>query len=376
MSLDPPEKKLLKDWFDHQAASQLAVQISRVTTSDLFSPEAFIATATAGLSALEFQARVQQFADALKLHLPADIPTTLDILTRSLPPALDSSENVTNDGWIQWPIGHFIARYALDHPCAAFSAMHELTMRFSAEFAIRPFLRQDQDDILARLLNLTSHPNLHIRRWCSEGCRPRLPWGGHLKNLIKDPTPLLPILDCLIDDPELYVRKSVANNLNDIAKDHPKLVIDQCTLWLKNKTPGRSWIIRHALRTLLKDGHPDALALLGYHVPQKIQAALSSHPSSLRIGDSIQLSASLMNTTDIEQVLMVDFIVHYPRKKGHTSAKVFKWKSLSLPAKQQLNIAKSIAFKQTSIRQLYPGTHRIDLQINGHILSSTAVDIA
>lgn len=376
MNQDQPDKKpALKDWFDHEAVTRIAGLIGKVATDKQFSQAQFITTATAKLTQLEFQARVQYIADALKCHLPDHIPTALEILSASLPPALQDCENTTNDGWILWPLGHFIARHALDYPDAAFSAMRELTMRFTSEFAIRPFLIHYPSDMLARLHAHSTHPNPHIRRWCSEGCRPRLPWGGHIKSLIADPSPIFPILDQLIDAPELYVRKSVANNLNDIAKDHPDLVIQHCATWLKKSTSGRRWIVRHALRTLIKDGHPAALSLLGYSPPHKIEASISCHTASIHIGDSIRLIAQLSNLSDSEQLLMVDFVVHYPRKAGSTSAKVFKWKSLTLPANTSITLTKNVPFKLTTIRALYPGNHRIDLQINGHIPCQTSFSL-
>ena len=140
-------------------------------------------------------------------------------------------------------------------------AQHALTRRFSAEFSIRPFLVRDQTRTLARLLEWTTDPDPHVRRLCSEGSRPRLPWGMRLTAFVQDPGPVLPILERLKDDPSLYVRRSVANHLGDIAKDHPERVFALCEAWLDGASNERKWLIRHALRHPAGKGHPTALAL-------------------------------------------------------------------------------------------------------------------
>jgi 3-methyladenine DNA glycosylase AlkC len=360
------EKKKFKDWFDREAVERLADQISGVWTE--FDTTRFIRLASRDLSDMEMMARVRQFSDALASALPDDRIQALDILTRSLPPVMPDCEAVT-DGWLQWPVGQFIADHGIDHPDAAFAAMIELTQRFSSEFAIRPFALRYPEDTFARLQALTSHPSPHVRRWCSEGVRPRLPWGGNLKPLMQDPSLLWPILEALKDDPELYVRRSVANNLNDIAKDHPDLVVTRCAAWfgISDET---DWVVRHGLRSLIKDGHPEALALIGYSKPDGLKASLSVTPSSVAIGGFVQLQATLHNPTDKPLSLLIDYGVHYVRKQNRTSLKVFKWKTLELPPNESVILTKKHNFKLTSIRALYAGTHRMDLNINGHCMAS------
>jgi 3-methyladenine DNA glycosylase AlkC len=163
----------------------------------------------------------------------------------------------------------FVADYGLDPAHnggrdpfeASMKALHELTRRFTAEFAIRPFLIAQEARTLASLMKWTRDPDPHVRRLCSEGSRPRLPWGLRLQSFVRDPRPTLPILEALKDDPELYVRRSVANHLGDIAKDHPDLVLDLCARWLKGASSERKWLIRHALRYPAKKGSKAALKL-------------------------------------------------------------------------------------------------------------------
>ncbi len=140
-------------------------------------------------------------------------------------------------------------------------AQYELTRRFSAEFSIRPFLIRWPERTLAQLQQWTTDPDPHVRRLCSEGTRPRLPWAQRIPGFVRDPRPALPILEALKDDPELYVRRSVANHLGDIAKDHPSLVFDLCTRWTEDADPARKWLIRHAVRHPARQGVKAALRL-------------------------------------------------------------------------------------------------------------------
>jgi len=355
------EKKLFKDWFDRGAAKALAQQVA--TTYPKFDQKAFVRRATRGLDALEFHARVKHFSDALAAGLPP-APAALKILIKSLPEPLPDCESVT-DGWLMWPVGHFIGEHGVEHYAESMHAMTELTMRFSAEFPIRAFIEKYPEQALQDLLKLTSHPNPHVRRWCSEGCRPRLPWGRKLRGLVSDPSPIGPILEALKDDSELYVRRSVANNLNDIAKDHPQEVINRCRIWLKGASPEREWVVRHGLRSLIKQGDPAALALLGYGKPERISGKLQLNSVSIGIGQSVELSASIRNTGKRKALLMVDYAVHYVRKGGKSSVKVFKWKAIELAAGEQQVLIKRHSMKQTTVRALYPGKHTLELQVNG-----------
>jgi len=367
------EKKLFKDWFDRHAAQALADQIHHAWPA--FNRKTFIAQATRNLAALEFNGRVQQFSDALAGTLPADRDKALRILTKSLPPTLPGCEAVT-DGWLQWPVGQFIADHGLPHFETSMTAMIELTKRFSSEFAVRPFVEAYPAKTLARLLALTRDPNPHVRRWCSEGSRPRLPWGKRLYHVIENPDWCWPILEALKDDPERYVQKSVANHLNDIGKDHPDLLMERCRAWAIDATPARTWIIKHALRSLIKAGHPEALAFMGYDHNDNLKARLRLGAKQLRIGESIPLTATLHNqgTTSVQALL--DYVVYYVHANGSlSSGKVFKWTTCVLHPDEKITLNKKHAFRPASVRALYPGPHRIELQINGHRQTPAVVQL-
>lgn len=359
-------RKAFKDYFDAAAIDALGTQIQSAWGK--FPTQAFQQSALQDLDSLELSQRVGRLAECLKANLPADIPAALAILRESLPSPLPNCNSVT-DGWLQWPIGQFIANYGVDHFDESMSAMIQLTQVFSSEFAVRPFVIRFPDRTIERLKDLTQHSSPHVRRWCSEGVRPRLPWGTVIRSLVNEPAPILPILNALHNDQELYVRRSVANNLNDISKDHPQIVVDRCLQYQQTESPHAPWVARHALRTLIKDGHPDALAALGYHPPKGISARLTVSPVSISVGDSTELSAILKNESKQDQHLAVDFELTFVRQNQKFSAKVFKWKTLKLPAGDELTITKRHPMKATTVRRLYRGEHKLRLMVNGQALA-------
>ena len=234
------ESVAFKELFSGSFARELGAQVRRGAPG--FDEVAFVRDATHGLSELEFSGRVQRIADALGAALvdahggTLDFPRACDELERGLPEPLRTTKGM-EVGRLQWPVGAWVARHGFDADGAprdvdaAFRLMTALTQRFTSEFAGRPHVAFDPEDAVRRLSSRTAHPNPHVRRWCSEGLRPRLPWGARLDALVEDPAPLVPMLDALVDDPEEYVRRSVANALGDGAKDHLGLACDVASRW-------------------------------------------------------------------------------------------------------------------------------------------------
>lgn len=356
------EKKLFKDWFDKEAANLLGNQITQVYPA--FKKERFLKLATEELDELEMMARVRKFSGSLYECLPHKPAKALKILVTSLPPKMQDCECL-NNGWLQWPLGQYIADYTLVDYSSAFNAMVELTQRFTSEFAIRPYVESYPERIFKDLHALTPHKNPHVRRWCSEGIRPRLPWGIKLRSLINDPKPIIPILDELIDDPEIYVRKSVANNLNDIAKDHPELVIRYCEKLVKKNHPHRSWVAKTAVRTLIKDGHPQALEVLGFYQIKDVGSQLKLHSKNVQIGSPLDFEFSVKNNTPKNQNVLIDFSIVYKRKTKGNFEKTFKGTTTELAPGETYILKKSFPMKQTSIRALYPGKHYLIIKVNG-----------
>jgi 3-methyladenine DNA glycosylase AlkC len=213
--------------------------------------------------------RGQHLAQALRRCLPEPYAKALGILLATLTPPHAQTDGLGLAVFFYLPHSCFIAEYGLEpshnggHDPFEISlrAQYELTRRFTAEFSIRSFLLRHPERTLARLREWTSDPDPHVRRLCSEGTRPRLPWGKRLPAFIADPAPLLPILEALKNDPSLYVRRSVANHLGDIAKDHPELVFGLCERWLNGASKEVRWLIRHALRHPAKKSNRTALEL-------------------------------------------------------------------------------------------------------------------
>lgn len=257
----------LGDLLDREAIDCLAHNI--ILVHPAFDGDAFRQTATHGLQPLAILQRGHHLARALRAHLPTSYAAAVKILIRSLTPPLTQTDDLGLAVFFYLPHVSFVATYGLDaqynqgeDPFAvSMQAQYELTRRFSAEFSMRPFLIKWPERTLKQLLEWTRDPDPHVRRLCSEGARPRLPWAMRIPAFIKDPRPVFPILEALKDDADLYVRRSVANHVGDIAKDHPQLAFDICERWLKGASPERKWMIRHAVRHPAKKGVTAALRL-------------------------------------------------------------------------------------------------------------------
>lgn len=328
------------------------------------------------LDPLEMKPRVLVLRDELKRQLPTDYPKALRIL-------LKTAKAPELGGFDFWPFSAYVQAYGLDHPTLSLEALKELTPRFSSEFAVRPFLKQDPTGTLAFLKTCARAPDVHLRRWASEGTRPRLPWGERLHAFIENPTLTLPILELLKFDEELYVRKSVSNHLNDIAKDHPELVVKLLKRWKQEAQRAKgtkgaekkhadqvTWIIHRALRTLIKNGHPGALQLIGVSPGAEIKVSdLKLNQKQFNLGDRLEFKFTIQSTTSKPQKLVIDYIVHFVKANQKTSPKVFKLKTFVLSEKTNATVTKSHHLKKITTRVFYPGKHLLEIQINGAVLA-------
>jgi 3-methyladenine DNA glycosylase AlkC len=257
----------LGDLLDREAIECLAHNISLVHPE--FDGESFQRAALDGLQPLAILQRGQHLARALRAHLPERYSDAIEILLRSLTPPLAQTDDLGLAVFFYLPHVSFVATYGLDAEHnggrdpfeVSMRAQYEITRRFSAEFSMRPYLIKWPERTLARLLEWTRDPDPHVRRLCSEGARPRLPWAMRIPAFVKNPRPVLPILEALKDDEDLYVRRSVANHIGDIAKDHPNLAFEICERWLDGASAERKWMIRHAVRHPAKKGVKEALRL-------------------------------------------------------------------------------------------------------------------
>ena len=377
-----------KNLINPSTVAQAGQHLQRVWPA--FDRQAFERQAAQGLEALEFKARAMQLASALEATLPADFHAACDVLEASLAPplALDADGEPVNlasgrgdaaaqglSGWVLWAVGEFVARRGLPHTPRALACLHAVTQRFTAEFAIRPFIHHAQHATLGTLAQWVDDPSAHVRRLVSEGSRPRLPWGLQLKALVTDPTPTLPLLRALQDDPSAYVRRSVANHLNDIAKDHPERV----AAWVREHRspthPQREALLRHASRSLIKQGHAPTLAAWGLAQGLQGRAALTLSAPTATVGSSIGLSIELRSTASAPQALVVDYAVHHVRANGSRSPKVFKGWKLTLEPGETRRFDKSHSLRPVTTRRLYPGVHRIELLVNGQACAQADFDL-
>lgn len=363
----------LKDHIDTQLVTQIANRISLVYPE--FADDKFINAVDAELHDLELKPRFGLIADKLYEFLPAHYPDAVQILVEILDSTKHDFEYTKDVGFRMLSIPTFVEKYGTDHLEASMDAMYIITRYTSCEFAIRPFVMKYPDQTLKMLDNWVHDDNEHVRRLVSEGTRPRLPWAPVLRNFVADPSPALAILAHLKDDESLYVRRSVANHLNDITKDHPNLVLETLEEWQTGASEGTHWLINHALRTLIKKGDSRALGLLGYGATQVELQDLNITPQTLHFGESLNLSFKLKSTADTSQNLMIDYVMHFVKANGKTTPKVFKLKKCTLEAGETLTIEKSHSIRPISTRKYYGGQHRIEIQVNGEILGGTDFEL-
>lgn len=356
---------LLKDLLGPAALA--AIADAGTAASPRFDRAAFLAAASNGIDALSIMERVRHIAAALAPALPADYTTALDVL-RAMAPRLSG-------GFQAVAITDYVAQQGLTDFDASLAALADLTRYGTAEFAIRPFLAADTPRTLAAMQRWTASDDEHVRRLASEGCRPRLPWAARVPALKADQTLGAPILEALKADPAVYVRKSVANHLNDIAKDRPDWLLDRLAGWPQDD-PATEWIVRHALRTLIKAGDPRALALIGVgHGAEVAVGRFAVNPATVPLGAQITITADLASTSAATQPLVIDYRIHYARAGGKTAAKVFKWKAIDLAAGETAALSIRQTIRDFSTRRHHPGLHRIELIVNGETMAETAFDL-
>lgn len=364
MTETPQAAPLLKDILGPAALIAIA---DAGEIAPAFDRARFLQAAGEGLEALSIMQRVRHIADALHGALALPYRDALAILCRMAPRVKHGFQAVA--------LAEYVARHGLHDVEASLAALADVTRHGSAEFAVRPFLARDPQAVLAVMLGWADHADEHIRRLASEGARPRLPWASRVPALQQDPTLAAPILERLRADPSLYVRKSVANHLNDITRERPDWVLDRLGQWPQEDAHTR-WIIRHALRTLIKQGEPRALALIGASGQAAVEVAnFAVAPAALRLGDRLAITAEIVSTGSAAQRLVVDYRLHYARPGGKTVAKVFKLKVLDLAAGGRAALSIGQVIRDFSTRKHHPGEHRIDLLINGQTCASGTFDL-
>jgi 3-methyladenine DNA glycosylase AlkC len=353
------------EWVGHRLAGALPDLDAR----------AFAAECMPGYEDLELMDRARRITDVMARHLPADPAAAVTTITASLGPVEEGLTGMQPFRYL--PFVLYVGKYGLGAFEESMAAQYELTRRFTAEFSIRPFLIHHEAATLARLRQWVGDPDPHVRRLVSEGTRPRLPWAPRLPAFIADPAPVLALLELLRDDPSEYVRRSVANNLNDISKDHPEVVVELAERWWADGDDQRRRLLRHALRTLVKRGDPTALEVLGHAgADHLVVGDVSIEPARPVIGGSVRMTATVVDTRPAgepatadpvaaDERVAVDFVVHFVKANGSASARVFKGAVRVLGPGGSTVVTRSVSLAQQSTRTHHPGVHRVEVQVNG-----------
>ena len=364
-------KVLLKDiLFNKTKVEQIAKEIHRVHPS--FKINEFVLAVMGKFPELELKARITWIAACLKTYLPDDYKKAVGILVKALPAPNnpDLSDNDFGD-FIYAPYAEYVAKNGCTRKYLQFSlnSLYEITQRFSAEDAIRYFINAFPLQTLKVLLVWSKDPHYHVRRLCSEGTRPKLPWSQKINITITDP---LPILDNLFSDNTRFVTRSVANHINDISKIDPALALKTIGRWQKSgkQKPGEmDYIIRHSLRTLVKQGDPTAMKFLGFRAEPKVSLSKFYVPKQVRMNTPLEFYFTIQPHEDVNVV--VDYILYFRNKSGKlNSKKVFKLTKLALTRNRSVLVSKRHMLRGImTTRTLYPGTHEIEIQINGSRLA-------
>ena len=341
-----------------------------------FDGPGFHADVMGGLAPLGLLERLDWIADCLEPHLSSDFPQMADQLHAAMPAPLDPALTDNDFGrFIHSVPGILAVRHGLEHHLQdALDLIYDATQRFTMELYIRPFLNRWPEETLARMDKWAGDDNYHVRRLASEGTRPRLPWA---QNITIDPLEPLPTLDRLHADKTRYVTRSVANHLNDLSRVAPDAVIGRLAQWRQEGRAERKeldWLTRHALRTLIKQGNRDAMALLGYRHDLDIRAALHLSPDPVQMGSALEIRCEI--TTPAPEPVLVDYVMHFHTPNGRGRRKVHKLKQAKTAAGVPLILNKRHLLKGNATTfSLHPGPHRVELQVNGRIVAEADFDL-
>lgn len=323
-----------------------------------------VRTSATALQGRSLSERSRAVRDALLVDLPVGY-ASFEAVVRA---ALGDADFT---GWMIWPITEALAdRASASEEGGDFEAgldlLAELTPRLTGEFALRSFLEADPERTLVAVKGWTTHPDEHVRRLASEGTRPHLPWAKKVRAILDRPESTVPVLDALYRDTSEYVRRSVANHLNDISRAHPALTTSTADRWLAQPDAHTPKLVRHGLRTLVKNGDPEALRLLGFAPPTHI--ALTGpvrHDRTVLVGGELRFEFTLQNRGTGATSLAIDYVVHHRKANGSLTPKVFKLTTRNLAPGESATITRRHSFKPVSTRTYYPGEHAIEIQING-----------
>jgi 3-methyladenine DNA glycosylase AlkC len=361
------EAPLLKDFVDRKAVAAVAESVAAAAPGvdadhivrDVFDAE---------WEERALKQRFRHIAVTVRSHLPEEYPEALAIMRRAA--------TILDAGWTSaWAFNDFVEEFGVEFPDESLPALEQFTKLASAEFAVRPFIKQYPERMADQMLSWAHDDDAAVRRLASEGYRPRLPWGMGIPSLKQDPTRIIAVLEILRSDPSEDVRRSVANSLNDISRDHPDLVVNLLASWADDSAEMVA-LTKHALRTLVKQGQPAALELIGFSPnPQVELMRLDVAPSPAAVGDATVLDLELRSSSEEAQNLLLDFAVVYQTASGGTSRKVFKGKVVTTEPGEVIAMRRKVSLAQRTTRRIFPGPHAVEIQVNGVPLGAVQFDV-
>lgn len=352
---------LLKDLYSRPFYKSLCGPISKI--GPRFDEQTFLKRIfTSSFQQMELKERITHTTVVLHHYMPQDFPTAANKLGELIDHIKAAGIKPSSIEFLF--LAEYISTYGLNDRKAAVKAMEVVTRYITCEFAIRPFILKYEEEMMVQMLKWSKHADRHIRRLSTEGCRPRLPWAMGIPSLKKDPTSILPILENLKADSCESVRRSVANNLNDISKDHPKLAIQIAKRW-KGSSAETDALIKHGLRTLLKQSNPEVLAM--YRLKgEKIEIdKIRLHTPKVNIGGHLHFSFNIRHTGKGKLPVRIEYAIHYLRSNGSLSKKVFKISERELGTSEELSIERRQSFKPITTRVFYPGKQQFSIIVNG-----------
>ncbi|RBQ09922.1 DNA alkylation repair protein [Pedobacter miscanthi] len=352
-----PLKDLYSPAFYDRLTKALAVTIPGFDkgkfVKEIFSPD---------FESKELKERMKHTSKVLHNFLPADYAQSIELIKKTISQL--RIQGIGEDGLAFMFLPDYIETYGINHFATSVEALEFVTQFVSCEFAVRPFILKYGNEMILRMQQWSLHESHKVRRLASEGSRPRLPWAMAIPFLKKDPTSILPILENLKTDPSEYVRRSVANSLNDIAKDHPQVVLDIAKKWsgLGDETDA---IIKHGSRTLLKQGHADILKHYGLDDKGILLSDFKILTPEIKIGESLEFSFSILNENPAEQKVRLEYAIYYKKQNGQNTKKVYKISERIYPAGASVNVVRKQKFVLITTRKFHLGDHQISMIING-----------
>lgn len=359
----------LKNNFNKERVTFLSSEIKKVYPD--FNSKKFQKDIFKTLLDLELKDRVKLISNVLKLNLPENYEKSIGILLKTLCHEKEyekfkwqGKEIKGVHGFLVWPYTQFVQDFGLEDFEVSMMAIYEMTKRFTGEFAIRDFIQKYDKDVFKLLNTWSKDPSYHVRRLVSEGTRPSLPWATKVDVINKNLNRNIQLLEKLKNDSDEYVRKSLANHLNDISKIDEDLMLRTCERWSKPNDLNMQKLIRHACRTLLKKANLRALKLNEFTLNPKVKKSkVSVCSKKIRKGDSLQLQLEITSSVNYEQNLLIDYHVQYPSTGDKVKLKQFRYKQINLLPYENLKLSKKITFKDLSIRTLILGNYQISIKI-------------